>query len=215
VPGPSEHWLLDGPVGPMEVLADLPASPAGLALVAHPHPLFGGANTNKVTYTLAHALRDLGYVALRPNFRGVGKSGGTHDLGVGETDDLLWLLGEARRRFDPEGRLPVALAGFSFGAYVQTRVAKRLEQAQTPAKRMVFVGIAAGLLEGTRLYEPEAIAPDSLLIHGDRDTIVPLANALAFATPLQIPVVVIPGADHFFHGRLPLLRNIITRAWRD
>ena len=212
---PSEHWLLNGPAGPMEVLVDFPATIAGIALVAHPHPLFGGANTNKVAYTLAYALADLGYVALRPNFRGVGKSGGAHDHGVGETDDLLWLLAEARTRFDPDGRLPVALAGFSFGAYVQTRVAKRLAEAGTPAKRMVFVGIAAGHVEGTRTYEPEAIAPDSLLIHGDLDTTVPLANALHFATPLQIPVVVIPGADHFFHGKLNLLRDIIKRAWRD
>jgi alpha/beta superfamily hydrolase len=213
----SEPWLLDGPAGAMDVIVDLPddgVGIAGIALVAHPHPLFGGANTNKVTYTLAHAFCELSFVALRPNFRGIGKSAGTHDNGVGETDDLLWLLEQARARFDPEHRLPTALAGFSFGAYVQTRVAKRLADTGAPAKHLALVAVASGAVEGTRHYQPEPIPEDSLLIHGDLDTTVPLANVLAFARPLNLPVVVIPGADHFFHGKLNLLRTIVKHTFR-
>lgn len=211
---PAESWLLDGPAGTMEVIVDVPDVVAGMALVAHPHPLFGGTNTNKVAYTLAHAFCDLSFVALRPNFRGVGKSGGVYDHGEGETDDLLWLLERARDRFDPERRLLVALGGFSFGAYVQTRVAKRLASAGSPAKHLVVVGIAAGHVEGTRQYQPEAVAEDSLIIHGDLDTTVPLVNALDFARPLNVPVVVIPGADHFFHGKLSILRGLVRRTFR-
>ena len=114
-----ETLLVPGPAGTIEVLADLPAAPRGVALVCHPHPLFGGANTNKVTYTLARAYAELGYAALRPNFRGVGQSAGRHDHGEGETEDMLALLAWAGERWG-EGEL--ALAGFSFGAYVQTRV---------------------------------------------------------------------------------------------
>lgn len=204
--------LVDGPAGPIETLVDMPDRVRGLALVAHPHPLFGGTHHNKVVYTLAHALRDLGYVALRPNFRGVGQSAGLHDNGDGETDDLLAVLDDARKRWDASHALPLVLAGFSFGAYVQTRVAKRLAELGRPAHRLVLVGIATGFVEGTRRYQPEAIVTGSLLIHGDRDTTVPLANALAFAEPLDLPVTVIPGADHFLNGRLHILRDIVLRG---
>jgi alpha/beta superfamily hydrolase len=204
--------LVDGPVGPIQTLVDTPDAVRGLALVTHPHPLFGGTHNNKVVYTLAHALRDLGYLALRPNFRGVGQSAGTHDNGEGETDDLLVVLDYARKRWDPASALPLVLAGFSFGAYVQTRVAKRLADLGHPPHRLILVGIATGFVEGTRRYQPEAVVAESLLIHGDRDTTVPLANALAFAEPLDLPVIVIPGADHFLNGRLHILRDIVLRG---
>jgi alpha/beta superfamily hydrolase len=106
-----------------------PDAPRGIALIAHPHPMGGGANTNKVAYTLAKTFVSLGYAAFRPNFRGVGGTEGEHDEGVGETDDLLAVLAEAKCRC---GNLPVALAGFSFGAYCQTRVAKRLTKPVIP-----------------------------------------------------------------------------------
>jgi uncharacterized protein len=203
--------MIDGPAGPLQVLVDEPDSLQGLALVAHPHPLFGGANNNKVVYTLAHALRDLGHVALRPNFRGVGRSAGTHDGGNGETDDLLSVLDFAKKRWNPA--LPVVLAGFSFGAFVQTRVAERLSQVGQPPSRVVLVGTAAGEIEGTRPYEPRPIPSGSILVHGDRDEVVPIQNVLSYAESCGLPVVVIPGADHFFHGRLTLVREIVTRAW--
>jgi hypothetical protein len=202
---------VDGPVGTIEVIVENPGAPRGIALVCHPHPLFGGTNTNKVTQTLARTFAHLNYVALRPNFRGVGGSAGTHDDGTGETDDMLALLAEAKRRY---GDLPVVLSGFSFGAYVQTRVAQALAEANHPAQRLVLVGTAAGHVEGARQYAAKAVASDTIVIHGSVDETVPLVNVLAWAQPLDLPVVVIPGADHFFHRRLHIIRDVVTRAWR-
>lgn len=209
---PTEQLLVDGPAGPIDVLRDTPEAAHGLAIVAHPHPLFGGANTNKVAYTLARTLRDLGYCTLRPNFRGVGQSAGVHDHGAGETEDVLALIDWAQIQY---GAGPVVLAGFSFGAYVQTRVAKGLADRGQPAKRLILVGTASGFIEGARTYDAEAVAPDTIVIHGSRDETVPLANVLAWAEPLNLPVTVVPGADHFFHMRLNILRDIIVAAWHE
>lgn len=205
-----EQILLEGLAGKIEVFVDPHEDAAGIALIAHPHPLFGGTADNKVVTTLAKAFRELGCVTLRPNFRGVGGSEGVHDRGFAETDDLLVVHHHARRRF---GDLPVYLAGFSFGAYVVTRLARRLQESDMPARRLVLVGTAAGFIEGDRQYETEAVAPDTIVIHGAKDETVPLANVLAWAEPLELPVTVIPGADHFFHRRLHLIRSIIHQAW--
>ncbi len=206
----TEHLLIPGAAGPIDTLVEAPEKPLGIALVGHPHPLFGGANTNKVAQTLARTFVGLGYAALRPNFRGVGQSGGSHDEGRGETEDMLTVLDYARQRF---GDLPVVLGGFSFGAYVQARVAKRLADEGRPVKRLVLIGTASGFVEGTRHYETDAVPADTIVIHGSADTTVPLANVLAWAEPLELPVVVVPGADHFFHRRLHILRNIIQNNW--
>ncbi len=205
-----ETLLFQGPAGQIEVRVESPPYPRGIALICHPHPLFGGNLTNKVTQTLALTFARLGYIALRPNFRGVGASDGVHDEGVGETEDMLAVLGEARHRF---GDLPVVLSGFSFGAYVQTRVAAALAARHQPAQRLVLVGTAAGYIEGARRYETGAVASDTLVIHGSADTTVPLENVISWAQPLELPVVVVPGADHFFHRRLHLIRDIVQRAW--
>jgi alpha/beta superfamily hydrolase len=211
-----ERVLLDGPAGRIECVIDLPATDAGrhrrddadhgVALVAHPHPLFGGTLDNKVVQTLAKTFVELGYVALRPNFRGVGSSAGAHDEGRGEADDLLAILDYARARFCAGS--PV-LAGFSFGAYVQTLVAGRVRPA-----RMALVGVAAGFVSGGRSYTAEAVPRDSIVIHGELDETVPLANVLAWARPQELPIIVVPGADHFFHRRLHLIKDIIKGAWR-
>ncbi len=206
-----EKIFVDGPVGKIEVIMENPGAPKGIALIAHPHPIGGGANTNKVAYTLAKTFVHLGYAAFRPNFRGVGGTEGEHDEGIGETDDLLAVLQDAKCRC---GDLPVALAGFSFGAYCQTRVAKRLVEAGHPAQRLVLVGTAAGFVEGTRNYDTESVPADTILIHGSADETVPLDNVFAWAQPQDLSVVVVPGADHFFHRRLHNIRDIITRAWR-
>lgn len=206
-----EKIFVDGPVGRIEVIMENPGAPKGIALIAHPHPIGGGANTNKVAYTLAKTFVHLGYAAFRPNFRGVGATEGAHDEGVGETEDLLAVLRDAKCRC---GDLPVALAGFSFGAYCQTRVAKRLAESGHPAQRLVLVGTAAGFVEGTRNYDTESVPADTILIHGSADETVPLANVFAWAQPQDLPVVVVPGADHFFHRRLHNIRDIVTRAWR-
>ena len=214
-----ERILLDGPDGKIEVFVEGHENPRGIALIAHPHPLFGGTADNKVVTTLARAFREQGCITLRPHFRGVGDSEGEHDHGDAETEDLLALHDWARARYadvlaDNGTPLPLYLAGFSFGAYVTTRLAKRLAAAGDPAKWLVLVGTAAGFVEGMRHYETEAVGPNTLVIHGSEDETVRLDNVLAWAKPLEIPVVVVPGADHFFHRRLHLIRNIIHRAWR-
>ena len=190
-----------GPAGKIECAVEVPAAaPRGVALVAHPHPLYGGTLENKVAQTLARAFVELGYVALRPNFRGVGQSAGEHDEGRGETEDLLRVAAHAKEAF---GDLPLVLAGFSYGAAVQTQVAQR-----TTPYRMVLVGIAVGR------FPSEAVPTDTLVIHGERDETVPLAKVLDWARPQELPVVVIPGADHFFHLRLNIIRNIVRNSWR-
>ena len=200
----SERLQLAGLVGEIETVIDQPSpevSPRGIALVAHPHPLFGGTLDNKVAQTLARAFVELGYIAVRPNFRGVGKSAGTHDEGNGETDDLLLVAEFAQKRF---GVTPLVLAGFSFGSLVQSRVALRTE-----AERLVFVGTAV-----TR-GKVENVPADTIVIHGEADEVVPLNLVLDWARPQELPVTVIPGADHFFHRRLHSIRGVIQRAWKD
>lgn len=211
----SQTISVSGAAGAIEVLVDLPAAaPRGIALIAHPHPLGGGTNSNKVVHTLAKTFTALGYIALRPNFRGVGGSAGVHDEGRGEADDLLAVLAAARAQFAaPSGELPVVLAGYSFGAYVQTRVARRLAEAGTAAERLVLIGTAAGFIDGHRQYDTAAVPADTVVIHGAADQVVPLPNVLAWAEPLDLPVIVLPATDHFFHRRLHLIRDIILRAW--
>jgi uncharacterized protein len=203
----AERELISGAAGAIETVIDHPAAePRGIALVAHPHPLYGGSLDNKVAQTLARAFAELGYAALRPNFRGVGASEGEHAHGEGETDDMLRVAAWAAERF---GVLPIALAGFSFGAYVQTRVASRI-----PVERLVLVGLAVGRVAAERNYGPEGVPADTLIIHGEQDETVTLASVLDWARPQELPVVVIPGADHFFHRRLHIIRNIVKGSWK-
>lgn len=192
-----------GPVGRLECAIDEPPGPPrGVALVAHPHPLYGGTLDNKVVQTLAKTFVELGYVAVRPNFRGVGGSEGEHDEGAGEVDDLAAVLHHARGEF---GAAPAVLAGFSFGAAMQILLAQRLAAADVA--RLVLVGVAV-----TRAEVP-AVPKGTLVIHGERDETVPLAAVLDWARPQDLPVVVVPGADHFFHRRLHALRDIVQGAW--
>jgi len=216
----AEEMRIAGPAGAIEIVIDHPVGFAdegaleaarGIALVAHPHPLFGGTLDNKVVQTLAKTFAELGYIAIRPNFRGVGASEGEHDHGDGETDDLVAVIDFARGRY---GELPVVLAGFSFGAYVQTRVAHRLASQHRAPERMVLVGMADGLVTGGRRYAAEKVPADSIVIHGELDETVPLANVLNWARPQDLPIVVVPGADHFFHRRLQILRDIVKGSWQ-
>jgi len=187
-----------GPAGGIETDVNDPGDRrSGIALIAHPNPVQGGTKDNKVVTTLAKAFFALGYVAARPNFRGVGASEGRHDEGRGETDDLVVVAGHLRQRY---GDLPLVLAGFSFGSFVQTRVAK-----QVAASRMVLVGPAVNR------FKAETVPPDTLVIHGELDDVVPLTAVLDWARPQNLPVVVVPGGEHFFHGRLNLLADLILR----
>jgi len=200
-PASLERVAVAGPAGAIETdLNDPGPARRGIALIAHPNPVQGGTKDNKVVTTLAKAFYSLGCVTARPNFRGVGASAGTHDKGAGETEDLLAVAAYLRGRY---GALPLTLAGFSFGSFVQTRVAKRIA-----AERMVLVGPAVNR------FKAESVPPETLVIHGERDDVVPLEDVLDWARPQQLPVVVVPGGEHFFHGRLTLLAQIVVRYCR-
>ena len=200
-PRTTERESVAGPAGAIEVVINAPQeSHIGIALVTHPHPLQGGTLDNKVAQTLAKTFFGLGYVAVRFNFRGVGASEGAFDEGNGETEDALVVLAHVRKRFGDA--LPVALAGFSFGAFVQTRVAKR-----TAAERLVLVGPAVGR------FAVERVPDDTIVIHGEEDDVVALADVYDWARPQQLPIVVFPGCGHFFHGRLPQLTRTIAGMW--
>jgi alpha/beta superfamily hydrolase len=202
----SEKFTLTGGAGIMQCVLDAPADgPRGIALIAHPHPLYGGTMDNKVAQTLARTFVGLGYVAVRFNFRGVGASEGVHDHGHGETDDMAVMLAHMRSRFPG---LPVALAGFSFGTFVIAQLQQRLLAGGAPAERLVLVGSAAG-----KWAMPDVPA-DSILIHGETDDTIPLAAVFDWARPQDIPVIVIPGADHFFHRKLGHIKNLVTQLWR-
>jgi alpha/beta superfamily hydrolase len=193
-----------GPAGALEVVLNLPVEdPRGIALVAHPHPLQGGTLDNKVAQTLAKTFVALGYASIRLNFRGVGKSAGEFDDGVGETDDALSALEFARTQLAEQAATPPVLAGFSFGCYVQARVAARV----TP-ERLVLVGPAVSR------FAADTLPADTIVIHGEQDDVVALADVFAWARPQQLPIVVFPGCGHFFHGRLPQLQRTIAGMWR-
>jgi len=190
--------MIEGPAGAIETDVNDPGNARrGIALIAHPNPVHGGTKDNKVVTTLAKVFFALGYVAARPNFRGVGASAGSHDDGRGETEDLLAVAAHLRRQY---GELPLLLAGFSFGGFVQTRVAKRVH-----ARSLVLVAAAANR------FPAETVPPETLVIHGELDDVVPLASVFDWARPQNLPVVVVPGGDHFFHGRLNLLADIVRR----
>lgn len=199
--------LMEGPVGPMEVVFDLPKGDAcGVAIVAHPQPLLGGHATHKVPQVLARGLSEAGRLVARPNFRGVGRSAGAHDAGLGETEDILALCRTLNETYP---HLGLALVGFSFGAFVQARVARALADHGRPPWRCCLAGLPVGEVEGQRRYDtPDGIA-NALVVHGENDDRVPLKAVLDWARPQAQPVVVVPGADHFFTGRLHVLRSLV------
>jgi alpha/beta superfamily hydrolase len=202
-PRSGERLAIPGPAGRLEIVINAPThAPCGIAMVAHPHPQQGGTLDNKVAQTLARTFLALGYASVRPNFRGVGDSEGDFDEGRGETEDMLAALAYARERFAGSAASRVVLAGFSFGSYVQTRVAKQVQ-----AERLVLVGPAV------KRFELETVPADTVVIHGEEDDVVALADVFAWARPQQLPVIVFPGCGHFFHGRLPQLQRVITGMW--
>ena len=199
----TESLLQAGPAGALEVAIDRPAdAPRGTAVIAHPHPLFGGTLSNKVVQTLARACVATGWTAVRFNFRGVGQSAGVYDDGRGELDDLLSVV-QAQA-----GQGPLVLAGFSFGAFVTSHAVARLA-AERELAQVVLVGTAASR------FEVAPVAPElhtrTLVIHGEADDTVPLASVMDWARPQSLPVTVVPGGGHFFHGQLPLLRDLVAR----
>jgi alpha/beta superfamily hydrolase len=200
----TERVTVAGPAGPVDCAIDQPAAEQGMrgvAVLCHPHPQHGGTMDNKVVQTLARAFVALGYRALRFNFRGVGRSGGDWDAGRGEVDDVLAVVSALR---DPA--LPLVLGGFSFGAAMAAQAAARLPDG-AGAERLVLIGPAV------QNFPTPQVPADTLVVHGELDDVVPLSAVFDWARPQGLPVTVVPGAGHFFHGQLALLKTLITGAW--
>ena len=206
----TRKFVVQGPVGAIEALEDLPtlpdgAPPRGVVVIAHPHPLFGGTMDNKVVQTLARAFVQCGWRTLRFNFRGVGGTQGVYDEGRGELQDLLAVIAHGT---EGSASLPLALAGFSFGAFVTSHAVAALGPHRSP-EQLVLVGTAASR------FSVAPIAPElharTLVLHGEQDDTVPLTSVMDWARPQSLPVTVIPGVAHFFHGQLPLLRSLVVR----
>jgi alpha/beta superfamily hydrolase len=195
----TQRSTIAGAAGLIEIALDSPPAPRGVAVLCHPHPLHGGTLDNKVVQTLARAFVQLGYRAVRFNFRGVGASQGEWDEGRGEIDDALAVVQSQR-----DAALPLVLGGFSFGGYVASVAAQRA----TPVQRIVLIAPAVAN------FPVAPVSQDSIVVHGEADDVVPLSAVFDWARPQSLPVTVIPGAGHFFHGQLPLLKNLIVGAWR-
>jgi alpha/beta superfamily hydrolase len=178
--------------------------PVGIAIIGHPHPLQGGTMNHKVVHILAKTLSQLGYLCYCPNFRGTGRSTGTHDSGTGECEDLLELWEHLHAQYPS---CPSIISGFSFGGYVATHVQQSiLNQKPEHSCHLVLIGAAIGKYE---IDVPTSVPSNTLVIHGEEDEIIPLSNVMTWAQPQQLPVVVIPGAGHFFHGNLLTLQRVI------
>ncbi|CAG2140919.1 hypothetical protein LMG19282_01933 [Cupriavidus campinensis] len=203
--------FIAGPAGQIETLLDTPAGPpVGIAVVAHPHPGQGGTAEHKIPQLLARTLQAHGFVTMRPNYRGVGQSEGAYDGGPGESTDVEAVLRHLQAEYPG---LPVALAGFSFGAFVQTLMVARLTAAGDAAaesiQHLILTGMPAGALSETLSYDTPPVPAHTLVVHGEKDERVPLINVFDWARPQELPVVVLPAAGHFFTGKLPGLRSVV------
>ncbi|WP_348755830.1 alpha/beta family hydrolase [uncultured Aquincola sp.] len=197
----TQRASIAGPAGVLQCAIDEPAEAVrGVMVVCHPHPLHGGTMDNKVVQTVARAGLQQGLRTVRFNFRGIGESAGAWDNGQGEVDDALAVINAYR-----DAALPLWVAGFSFGGYVASQAGARLATQGAPATGLVLVGPA------TRNFEVAAVPEGTLVIHGEADDVVPLQATLDWARPQSLPVVVVPGVGHFFHGQLPLLKSLVVR----
>jgi uncharacterized protein len=207
--------LVAGAAGKIEVTGAIPDPARTIAVIAHPHPLYGGTMDNKVVTTLARAFVESGAATFRFNFRGVGASEGVHDEGRGETEDMLKVIEHARAT---AGELPLQLAGFSFGGAISVRASDRADFAQLVLVAPGFRRITAeGMGTPPDPGDPSLGAAgrhttaNTVIVHGDRDETVPLADSIAWAGTRDVPVIVVAGGEHFFHRKLHVLREIVAR----
>lgn len=191
-------FSIPAPSGVLHGVVHMPQdAPRAIAVVAHPLPVMGGTMDNKIVTTLVKTFAELGFVAIRFNFRGVGESSGVYDEGNGEVDDVLTVVQYAQQEFGP---LPLILSGFSFGGYVQARAAQKLQP-----RKLVLVAPAVGR------FEMPQVPANTLLIHGELDEVVALSDVFTWARQQHFPIVVVPQATHYFHGHLHQLKAIVSQ----
>ncbi len=201
---------LSGPAGKIQAVMEWAVDqPTFIALVCHPHPLFGGTMDNKVVTSLCRAARDAGGVALRFNFRGVGTSQGAHGGGFTETEDLLAVVSWLRQRW-PD--VPLWLAGFSFGSFVAFRGAAALAAAGNPARHLLLVAPPVHNNDFDAVAAPGCALT---VVVGEQDEVVPVDEMLGWvaASPLEPDLVRFPGTGHFFHGQLTELAEVARQSF--
>ena len=199
----TQKFFIDGPAGKLEtVLGEPESAPKGIAVIAHPHPLHGGTMDNKVVHTLFTALLKLEFITVKFNFRGVGRSEGSFGQGVGETEDVIAVTQAIRNRFSHQfPQIPLLLAGFSFGGAVQLHAAEKLAPE--------FLLLVAPSVANLRAPPVPETTQYALIIHGDKDDVILPEAVLGWAEPAAQPVLIVPGAEHFFHGKLALLKRLV------
>ncbi len=207
MPAYTETTTFDGLAGVIDCALDWPeGAPTGWALVLHPNPSQGGTRDNKVVTTIARACVQHGLLAIRPNFRGIGSSGGAFDHGKGELLDMAALVEQFRVRYPGIAAMPWVLGGFSFGTSIAVQLYAKWDRLEKNLPNIVVLTGSAAL----RFRHSDVKAPeDALVIHGEIDEVVPLSEVMDWARPLGMPVVVIPEAGHFFHGKLLVLRQLV------
>lgn len=207
MPAYTETTTFDGLAGVIDCALDWPeGAPTGWALVLHPNPAQGGTRDNKVVTTIARACVQRGLLAIRPNFRGIGSSGGAFDHGKGELLDMAALVEQFRVRYPEIAAMPWVLGGFSFGTSIALQLYAKWDRLQKNLPNIVVLtGSAAMRFRHSDVKAPE----DALVVHGEVDEVVPLSEVMDWARPLGMPVVVIPEAGHFFHGKLLILRQLV------
>ncbi len=207
MPAYTETTTFDGLAGVIDCALDWPeGAPTGWALVLHPNPAQGGTRDNKVVTTIARACVQRGLLAIRPNFRGIGSSDGAFDHGKGELLDMAALVEQFRVRYPEIAAMPWVLGGFSFGTSIAVQLYAKWDRLQKNLPNIVVLtGSAAMRFRHSDVKAPE----DALVIHGEVDEVVPLSEVMDWARPLGMPVVVIPEAGHFFHGKLLILRQLV------
>ncbi len=203
----STRAVIAGPSGALEIALDTPQAlpPRALALVCHPNPTQGGTMDNKVVTSVSKALTDLGFAVCRFNYRGVGQSAGTWDDGVGEIEDALCALNHLKSTFGAD--LPISIAGFSFGGFIAARVGQQSAPKVHLGEKLLLIAPAVGR------FVVADVPPDTRVLQGEADDVVTLADVLAWARPLPLPVTVLPGAGHFFHGQLVTLKHWVKAQW--
>lgn len=203
----TETITFDGLAGPIDCAIDWPSdTPQGWALVLHPNPVQGGTRDNKVVTTISRACVQRGLVAVRPNFRGIGSSAGEFDHGKGETHDMKALVGQFCQRYPEVAAGKWVLGGFSFGTSIGLQLYSLCKQASERLPDAVILAGSAALRFRHIDTDPPA---DALVIHGEDDEVVPLSEVMQWARSIDMPVVVIPNAGHFFHGKLLALRHLV------
>ena len=207
MPAYTETTTFDGLAGVIDCALDWPeGTPTGWALILHPNPAQGGTRDNKVVTTMARACVQHGLLAIRPNFRGIGESGGAFDAGKGELLDMAALVEQFRVRYAEVAAMPWVLGGFSFGTSIALQLYAKWDRLQKNLPNVVVLAGSAAM----RFRHSEVKAPeDALVIHGEVDEVVPLSEVMDWARPLGMPIVVIPEAGHFFHGKLLILRQLV------